>query len=671
MTGTRQAILIFFTAVLLMLTASAIGGQVLWRALTEYHAEHVGKQIVSTLYREAAEGNLFGVTAALGRLQMSGVVSDVALVRLGATQPDWVYATNAELKISIPTAKVLIESCGSPRGQTQIVSDDKIRFFVELSSPANSHEKACVVAETTIGPELLRLKSLVWLVFGVLATASIAAVTFLLYRMGAQKVKIERASTKLQLETAQALAELASQVSHDIRSPLSALNMVLGSLDGIAEEKRLIIRNATQRINDIANNLLQRSKKPQLAENTAVHTVASPRVTPEPLMLVALLDTIVSEKRLQYRDRMGIDIHADLRSGYGIFVNVAGSELARAISNLVNNSVEAFEESGNIVISVARVDSTATITVADNGKGIPAEVLARLGDRGLSHGKSAMESGTGLGFYHARSVVEAGGGRVAVESRVGNGTTVTFSLPIVPAPSWFVEKLILPAGSKLISADDDQTIHQVWRERLTGLPGNGVEHIMFSSATALDEFARSPEAANAIFLIDYEFIGQRLTGLDVIDQTGIASRSILVTSRYDERYVRSRAEALGVWILPKALAPIVPIEKTAPKVRYHAIVIDDDVAIILAAWNIAAKESGRNVACFADSDQFFRQCEEFDKMTPLYIDVCLANGVRGEKVAEQAMIRGFTNVYLATGHEPTDVAAPLGLRGIVGKDPVF
>ena len=70
---------------------------------------------------------------------------------------------------------------------------------------------------------------------------------------------------QVELEKASALGEMARQVAHDIRSPLSALNTVVGSLESLPEERRQLIRGAAQRINDIANSLLQHGRARETA----------------------------------------------------------------------------------------------------------------------------------------------------------------------------------------------------------------------------------------------------------------------------------------------------------------------------------------------------------------------------------------------------------------------
>ena len=174
-----------------------------------------------------------------------------------------------------------------------------------------------------------------------------------------------------------AITEIATQVSHDIRSPLSALNMVVGLLHDLSEEKRLILRSATQRINDIANQLLQKG--------------AGNQSSSEPVMLVSLVDSIVSEKRAQFSDKIYVDIQADLGNGYGLFANVAAPEISRAISNLINNAVEAISGPGNVTVGLNTNDNKAKISITDNGRGISNEELNQLGEHGFRHGNNVTQ----------------------------------------------------------------------------------------------------------------------------------------------------------------------------------------------------------------------------------------------------------------------------------------
>jgi signal transduction histidine kinase len=149
------------------------------------------------------------------------------------------------------------------------------------------------------------------------------------------------------------LVSLATQVAHDIRSPLTALNMVISTLDKIPEEKRIIIRSAIQRINDIANDLLSRGK-PARQLLSSFHFTSERDSNSESysnVMLSSLVDSLVSEKRIQYRDKINVMIDLELSNSYGLFSFIPPNEVKTVLSNLINNSVEAFEnESGRIIL---------------------------------------------------------------------------------------------------------------------------------------------------------------------------------------------------------------------------------------------------------------------------------------------------------------------------------
>lgn len=92
---------------------------------------------------------------------------------------------------------------------------------------------------------------------------------------------------------AEAIAKVASQVVHDIRSPLSVLNIYLKKISTLPENERIFIRNATERIDDIANNLIHKLNKNMNSCKTSISKE----------IISILVDKIVSEKRVQYSNK--------------------------------------------------------------------------------------------------------------------------------------------------------------------------------------------------------------------------------------------------------------------------------------------------------------------------------------------------------------------------------
>ena len=364
------------------------------------------------------------------------------------------------------------------------------------------------------------------------------------------------------------LSVQAKQVAHDIRSPLSALNMVTAMLKEIPETQRVLIRSATSRINDIANALLENSKKLEAKNQEKLREkhVGYLEEQMEPILLEPVIAAIISEKRIQNRDKKDLEINSDLRCGLDLFAMIKATEFGRLMSNLLNNSIEAMPKNkGLVTVRLGSHDNWIDIEISDNGLGIPSEILSRIGEQGFSYGKSIVNSGSGLGVFHAKSAIELAGGRFSILSQVGKGTKIVIELPKMLPPKWFVGKLVLSQNSLLISLDDDESIHQIWTKRLVDSGAQNVTHLIFQSCFEFEKWYLSERESNEgvnkmFFLIDFELVNQPLNGIELISKLGIAKQSILVTSRYDEATVRKKCDDLNLRIIPKAISGFMPIE---------------------------------------------------------------------------------------------------------------
>jgi signal transduction histidine kinase len=503
--------------------------------------------------------------------------------------------------------------------------------------------------------------------------------SFYLYQK--EKSEKDRALFELEQKHSKMLLEVAAQTSHDIRSPLSALSMVIGTLKEIPEEKRILIRNATQRINDIANDLLQKGQKndQKTTQNAELTELASGNQSDSAKLntefIPALIDILVSEKRMQYREYSELDIETDLKDSFGAFAKINNNELKRVISNLINNAVEAFtNHQGRVKVGVKKISSgqaeQVEIFIKDNGKGIPKHILEKLGQMGVSHGKEGTQSGSGLGVYHAKKTAESFGGSFQIESTEGQGTLIKIILPLADSPAWFAGKIDLTGKKYLVSLDDDISIHQIWSGRLQSLGFRDIEHIKFQSGEAFSNYvnANINKLRQTQFLVDFELLNQSKTGLDIIEDLGIEKYSILVTSRHEEASIQSRAARLRLSILPKSLAGFVPIEMEAPKEHYDWVLLDDD-ELIHQTWAMAAKEAQKSFLCFRTPDELHSYKKKLNHEQIIYIDSSLGKGIKGEDIAKLLYAEGFRNLYLATGYSPEQFPKMEFIRGVIGKEP--
>ena len=489
-----------------------------------------------------------------------------------------------------------------------------------------------------------------------------SAAEMILLSLGlAARIKLLKDSLAQQL----AVSAFASQVAHDIRSPLAALAVLEKELPQLPESKRVLLRSAVSRIRDIANSLLARDLEIKAAMGGAT---GEAHVSVE--LLSSLVDGILTEKRLQYRSKIGVVIEADLDSGaYGLFALLAPAEFKRDLSNLINNAVEAVGENGRVLVSLAGEDGQVVVRIADNGRGIPAEVLTRLGEKGITHGKPG---GLGLGIHHAKADAAVWGGDLEIRSESGRGTTVAFKLPRAVPPAWFVPRLELPAGGVVVVLDDDSTIHQVWQGRFDSLRAKemGVEIRHFFRPDELRAWTKAnpQKALGALYLADYELLGDRETGLDLISALGLMKQAILVTSRAEEPPIVEKCVRLGVRLLPKGLAGFVPALILADPDLPDVVLVDDDQLVHLT-WQLAAEAQGIKLGTFRTAAEVLAAAKDMPRRTPIYLDHDLSNGENGMKVGEDLYVLGFRELYLATGRLPNSARRNSWIKRVVGKEP--
>lgn len=219
--------------------------------------------------------------------------------------------------------------------------------------------------------------------------------------------------------------QLVADVSHELRTPLA---IIQGNLDllhrGAAKDPIMLsesmdaMNSEVARMSRLVRDLLL------LAESDAG----------APLQLRPVeLDTLLLEV---YREGLLIANHRlKVRLGHEDQAVVQGDpdRLKQLMLNLVNNAIAYTPDGGTVTLSLhRRPDDWVRVAVADTGVGIAADDLPHIFDRFWRHDKarSPKLGGSGLGLSIAKSIVEAHGGRITVESELGKGTTFEVLLPL-------------------------------------------------------------------------------------------------------------------------------------------------------------------------------------------------------------------------------------------------
>jgi signal transduction histidine kinase len=379
-------------------------------------------------------------------------------------------------------------------------------------------------------------------------------------------VRLENERIRTQLQISETKSAISAQVSHDIRSPLASLIVIAETTKGLDESTRVQMRAVVNRIRDVANQLLEKYKKKDVWSGTETQSAVLFSNEPKRVELISeLIESTLSQKRLQFIDRKDVQIQSVFEEHYDLFVEAQPVEFGRILSNLINNAMEAIDGTGMVAVHVRTLGLQVIIEVCDSGKGMPVEILAKLGQRGFSQGKEGTESGAGLGVAHAMSTIESWGGTLRYQSEIGKGTQAIISLKSVEAPKWFLAKLILTLPATIIVLDDDPTVHYVWKRRLS-IHKDDVTIISFYSASEIIQWYRQSVGIiqNPLYLCDYELTENTVTGIDIIGMLGIEFEAVLVTSRADEVELRDRCERKGIKLLPKGLVDRISIETVDP-----------------------------------------------------------------------------------------------------------
>ncbi|CAL7961192.1 Sensor protein [Gammaproteobacteria bacterium] len=474
------------------------------------------------------------------------------------------------------------------------------------------------------------------------------------YRKEAEQLEIEASHLRLEnelqrikIQEQERFALIASRVAHDIRSPLTTLQtIVMSTSKSLPEKNRVALNSVTKSITDVANNLLNRYKKATNETTTGVVEIQS--------ILVSLtLSKIASEKRHQYAN-YPVKINDLYRPNSNfVFIKTDPSNFDRMISNLVNNSVDAFEgKKGKVDLKLSTENEQAKITIQDNGKGMPQKVIDKIMNNiAVTHSK---KDGNGIGFTQIRSTLQLSKSSMLIESKIGKGTKIALTFPIADVPDWIAQQIILHKGDTVVVLDDDPSIHYAWNARFENYKGIvSLKHFK-SGEKAIDFINAKPEKNKVFLLSDFELINQELNGLEVIERVSMRKQSVLVTSHYSNIKIHDLAAEIGVKILPKQLASEVPI-KIKEKERnidifkkIDLVIIDDDQLLADSLANLL-KDRFTGVEAYYHPKHFLENLSQYAKNTIICMDHDFKSQMNGIDLAEQLHEAGYTKLYLFSG----------------------
>ncbi len=265
-------------------------------------------------------------------------------------------------------------------------------------------------ARPSWGPHLQRLRRrLLWTVL--VSVAAIAVLTGILVRATSRRLALERRLSRS--ENLAAMGRLTATLAHEIKNPLAIIRgsaKRLGKLEPEAQRMADSVIEEVDRLGRTVARYLQFARGESRPD--------------EPGEAIAALSATLDLLEGEFRSR-GCTLARDLAPG-PVRVRLDAESLKQVALNLVLNALEALGAGGTVTVALTVPGPHAELHVADDGPGMPPDVLARAGEPFFT----TRAQGTGLGLFLARRLVEGAGGTLRIASHPGEGTRVEIHLPL-------------------------------------------------------------------------------------------------------------------------------------------------------------------------------------------------------------------------------------------------
>jgi cell cycle sensor histidine kinase DivJ len=407
-------------------TAFAIVSATVYSACLAFSAESLTRTGVALLYQEEDRYDLLArnMSDVISRHNRNGAVQFIspAAEALLGTQPGMLLGHGLFDRVHVADRPAYLTALSdAARGQ------DEFSVEFRLRRDCGRSERSRPAAVEFIWVEM-RCRTLD-------AAAPDSEVVAVMRDVTDRKMQ-EQALEAARAETARADAaksRFLATMSHELRTPLNA---IIGFSEMIVQEDVLRIEAAKRReyaqlINDsgqhllsVVNGILDMSKM----------EAGNFEISPEPFAPRPALVNCCNLLALKAREN-GIDLVTRAPERLPE-INGDPRAFRQIVINLVSNAIKFTERGGTVTVSADIEGARLMLRVADNGVGIDADDLKRIGDPFFQAGKTYQRrhEGTGLGLSIVKSLVELHGGDMTVQSRIDEGTTITIALPVDASP---------------------------------------------------------------------------------------------------------------------------------------------------------------------------------------------------------------------------------------------
>ncbi|WP_300661579.1 ATP-binding protein, partial [Fluviicola sp.] len=230
----------------------------------------------------------------------------------------------------------------------------------------------------------------------------------------------EAAAKLAQSERESAWREMAKQVAHEIKNPLTPMKLSVQHLQRVFDPND---PKAKERIERVTNSLIEQIDALTHIANEFSNFAKLPQPVMAEIDLIDLTKAVVA----LFDNDEDVAVKLELNASEAIFVNADKEMILRVLNNLISNGIQAvaLNVKPEIGISIASDQQFCYVRISDNGSGIPKEQIQTIFEPYFT----TKSTGTGLGLAMVKQIIENHGGSIEIEQTSESGTTVLFTLP--------------------------------------------------------------------------------------------------------------------------------------------------------------------------------------------------------------------------------------------------
>ncbi len=310
-------------------------------------------------------------------------------------------------------------------------------------------------------------------------------------------------------------SDIIDEFRHNVNSPLIALQSYIDSKE--SELPQSLVKEIRSKVATVKSHL----QETEITKQKSVETIN----------LMRSLEIIIEDKRLEIASTSK-KISIELESLDKIsLVSFNKTDFASIISNLLNNSINAIEEKGDIRVSLLHHEAEIKIIIKDNGKGVDNNHIPRLFKKGFTLN---TVGGTGSGLYQAKYKLEQKGSSISLSSVVGVGTTVTITFPKT-------QNLLQEEKKVVFILEDDEILNIGYKSAIK--KNNLSDRLNISFFKTTDSLIENlNELKDTIFILDSQIGENKIAGVEL--------SKTLQSKGYKELYIHSSYSAQNFEQMP-------------------------------------------------------------------------------------------------------------------------